>query len=177
MENTSQKISVDVFKGQSTIELPAFGGQTASFLSVFALREAEKRLIEAKNVNPSTYGDLEACYAEAYQEIKRNISTVMYLIMKTEQELEKRKAIALMDKYPLYLENKPKAANTAEMRKAFISLDPEVQEAVDRLDSLKALEFFLDSRAKVMENVSRVIKKKIDLIIRSGLSDPKLYMR
>ena len=90
--------------------------------------------------------------------------------------MERSKAVAIMERYQEYIKDKPSKFDTADTRKSFLALDPEVQEAKDRLDSLKVLEYFLDSRVKVMENVSRYLKKSIDADLRSGINS-NLYGR
>ncbi len=177
---SEQAMPVNTFKDGLALELPAYKGQPAISLDISKLKEAEKRAIDAKTVNPATYLDLETCFGEAFRELKSNLATVGYAIAKTESEFEKAKAIALMDKYPMYLEAKKeqkiKIADTADARKSFLALDSDVQEAKDRLDSLQVLQFFLEGRVTAIENLSRFMKKQMDLIIRSGVN-PTLYYK
>jgi len=162
-------LPVNVFNDRLALELPAFRNLPSVRLNVSALQEAERRIVEAKDVNPSTYTDLEHCFNEAYRELKGHLATVGFQITKTENEYEKSKSIALLDRYQEFVKEKPARTDTAEYRKAFISQDPDVVAAKDRLDSMKALEIFLDGRVRVMENVCRFMRKKMDLIIRSGI--------
>ena len=162
------KLPANTFNDGLALELPEFRGLPAIRLNVSALQEAERRVHEAQHVNPSTYTNLEHCFNEAYRELKRHLATVGYQIVKAENEYEKSRSIVLLDKYQEYMKDKPSKLDTSEFRKAYISQDKDVVEAKDRLDSLKALEIFLDGRVKVMENVCRFMRKKIDLIIRSG---------
>jgi hypothetical protein len=172
---SSNQLPTNAFNDGLALELPEFRGLPAIRLDISALQEAEKRAHEAQYVNPSTYANLEHCFGEAYRELKRHLATVGYQAVKAENEFEKSRAIALMDKYQEFMKDKPARLDTGEFRKAYISQDPDVVEAKDRLDSLKALEMFLDGRVRVMENISRYMKKKMDLIIRSGLSGSNLY--
>lgn len=166
---SENNLPTNAFNDGLALELPEFRGLPAIRLDISALKEAERRAIEAKDVNPSTYSDLEHCFNESYRELKRHLATVGYQLLKAENEYEKSKSIALLDKYPEFMRDKPAKMDTAEYRKAFLVRDVETQEAKDRLDSLKALEVFLDGRIKVMENVCRYMRKKMDLIIRSGI--------
>jgi len=162
-------------KDHIEVVLPAFRGLDAVTINLTALKEAERRLIEAKTVTPSTYTELEYVMGEAYREIKRNLATIGYQILKTENELEKSKASALLDRYPAFLEGKPSKFDNAAIRDAFLARDPEVQEAKERLDSLKAIEVFLEGRVKVMENVCHYMRNAMRLIIRSGVPTDIYY--
>lgn len=153
------------------ITLPEFRGIPPVRLEMSSLKTAERRLIEAKTVTPSTYNELEYVFNEAYREIKKNLSTVGYQVLKTQNELEKSKASALLDKYPEFLKDKGAKFDNASTRDAFLARDEEYMAAKERLDTLKALEIFLEGKVKVMENVSRYMKTAMQLIIRSGSSD------
>jgi hypothetical protein len=166
---SENRLPANTFNDGLALELPEFRGLPSIRLNASSLQEAERRLHEAQHVNPSTYTNLEHCFSEAYRELKRHLATVGYQITKVENEYEKSKSIALLDKYQEYMKDKPARLDTSEFRKAYIFRDAEVMEAKERLDSLKALEMFLDGRVKVMENVVRYMRKRMDLIIRSGL--------
>jgi hypothetical protein len=167
-EAKTNVLPANTFNDGLALELPEFRGLPAIKLDITSVQEAERRALEAKNVNPANYSDLEMCFSNAFRDLKRHLSTVTYQISKTENELEKAKASALFDRYPEFMKGRPKSADTADTRKAFLALDSEVCAYKDRLDSLKALEFFLEGRVKLIERLSSHMKKSIDLIIRSG---------
>lgn len=160
----------------SVLALPAFGQSPAIRLEMSSTREAEKRLVEAKTVNPLSYSDLEHCFNECYRELKRHISTVGYQIAMADKALETAKSDILLDKYPEFMKDKPKTQDNADLRKAFFMRDPEYVAALDRINQLKAVESFVDGRIKVMENVCRYMRKQMDLVLRSGLSNADLYL-
>lgn len=168
------------FTNGLSISLPQYqyehGNLPALSFDITAAKTAEERLIETKMVNPVTYVELEFVLNEAYRELKQVVGNVGYHILKTEDALEKAKAHVILDKYPSFIENKPKSVDNADYRKAFIALDPSVQEIKDRLDVLKTLESLLESRIKVLEKASSYMKKRMDLIIKSGLSHADLYV-
>jgi hypothetical protein len=159
------------------MELPAFKKAPALSMDMSAIRSAENRIIEAKNVNPATYADLEHDYNEAYRDLKRYLSAIGYQIVFAEKAMEEAKADILLDKYPLYLEEKgiKKTQDNADLRKAFMARDLEYQACLDRINQLKALENNFDGKVKVFENVCRYMRKKMDLIVRSGLSGSNYY--
>jgi len=59
---------------------------------------------------------------------------------------------------------------------AFFMRDSSYTAALDRIAQLKAFECFVDGRIKVMENVCRYMRKQMDLVLRSGLSNANLYV-
>lgn len=157
------------------IILPAFGKSPELSLDMGNIREAEHRIIEAKTVNPITYIDLEHCFNASYRDLRRHLSTIGYQIALAEKAMEQAKADVLLDTYPEFMKDKPKTQDNSDMRKAFLMRDPTYLSALDRLNQLKALESNMDGKIKVMENVSRYMKKNMDLILRSGLSSANLY--
>lgn len=156
--------------------LPAFGDIPSLTFDMTKIREAESRIIEAKTVNPITYADLESCYNESYRDLKRYLSSVGYQITLTEKAMEMAKADILLDKYPEFMKDRPKTSDNADLRKAFMMKDDNYVAALDRLNMLKAVESNFDGKIKVMERTCAYMKKEIDLILRSGLSNKDLYL-
>lgn len=157
------------------LEIPAFGKSPLRTLDIEKTREGEKRLVEAKMVSPVTYADLEHCFNEAYRELSRHAATVQYELAMAEKEMEIAKSTFLIDTYPDLMAKKPKSQDSADMRKAYLMRDPAYTAATDRIARLQAMESFVTSRIKVFERVCAYMKKRMDLIIRSGLSAGELY--
>lgn len=174
---SENRLSNNAFNDGMSLVLPEYRGLPAIKLDVASLKEAERRIIEAKDVNPSTYSELEHCFNEAFRDLKRHLATVGYQKTKVMNEYEKIKAGIILDKWPEYIKDKPRSMDTADARKSFLALDSELGEAKERLDSLEALEVFLDGRVKVMENVCRYMRKRMDLIIRSGIPSNIYYKK
>jgi hypothetical protein len=147
--------------------LPALGKVPELRLTMEKVIEAQNRLIEAKNVNPATYADLESCFNESYRDLKQHLSAIGYQIAQTDKALETAKANVLLDKYPAYIEAQGIKDNT-DIRKAFLIRDEAYCTALDRFNQLKALESSFEGKIKVLENVCRYMKKSMDLIIRNG---------
>lgn len=160
----------------AVLVIPAFGQSPALSLAMSSTREAEKRLVEAKTVNPLTYSDLEHCFNESYRELKKHMSTLGYQIAMAEKALQTAKSDLLLDKYPEFMKDKPKSQDNADLRMAFFMRDTQYVAALDRIAQLKAFESFVDGRIKVMENVCRYMRKQMDLVLRSGLSNANLYV-
>lgn len=167
MENNTQN--------QAIMILPAFGSQEMKELTLGATVNAERRLLEARTVNPLTYNDLEHTFNESYRELKMNMAKVGFMIAETEKAIQLAKATVLIDLYPEFMTGRPKSQDNADMRQAFLSRNAEYMAAVDRLNQLKATEALFDGKIKVMENVCRYMKKQMDLILRSGMTSADLY--
>jgi hypothetical protein len=157
-----------------SLEVPAFGKSPAMVLDMGSVRGAERRIIEAKDVNPSTYIDLEHAYNEAYRTLKRHVSTIGYQLALANKALEEARADILLGSYSEYMQGKPRYQDNANIREAFITKDPSYTAAYERVAQLKALESNFEGKIKVFENVSRYMKKKMDLIIRAGV-DSNVY--
>ena len=158
--------------------LPAFGKSPQVEFDLSKIRIAESRLLEAKMVNPITYAELESCFMESFRDLKRHLTTVTYQLALAEKAMEQAKAEVLIDKYPEFLKSQDmkKSQDNADLRKAFLMRDEDYLAALDRINMLKAMESNFDGKIKVMENVCRVIRKSMDLILRSGLSNADLYV-
>lgn len=170
-DNASQNSIVE----NSALVINAFGKSPAFSLDMSNVREAERRLVEAKVVNPITYSDLENTFSLSYRDLKRFLSVIGYQIAQAEKFLEEAKATVLLDKYPEFIASRPKGHDSADIRKAFLSRDPEYSAALDRLNQMKALESNFDGKIKVIENVCRYMRKQMDLVLRSGLSGKDYY--
>jgi hypothetical protein len=164
-----------VTTGGRTLILPSLGKVPELRLSMEKIDEAEKRFIEVKTVNPSTYVDLEHTFNESYRDLKKHLSAIGFQITVTDKAMESAKADVLLDKYQTYLEANDLKDN-ADLRKAFLIRDETYSRALDRMNQLKAFESLLDGKIKNVENVCRYMRKQMDLLIRSGLSGGNLYV-
>lgn len=162
----------------SLMILPAFGKLPQLSMDMANIREAERRLIEAKTVNPVTYVDLEHTFNEAYRDLKKHLAAVGFQIAFTDKMMKEAKASVILDKYPEYLEknNIKSTQNNSDLRESFLMRDDSYLAALDRFNQLKAIEANLEGKVKVMENVCRYMRKQMDLLIRSGLSNANYYV-
>lgn len=163
------------FENHVEFTIPGFHMRPPIKLHWSKISEGEKRLVEARVVNPGTYSDLEFTFNEGYREAKANLSAVGYEITQADKVLRKLKSEFLLDKYPDFLKE-TKIKDSAAIREAFLEKHEEYVDAKDRIDMLVALESLLDGKVKVFENVCRYMKKQMDLTLRSGV-DPNKYIR
>lgn len=158
-------------KDHAEVVLSSWRGIDEVRISLSLLKEAERRVLETKTVNPSTYTELEFVMNKSYEEIKQNLTKVGYQLVKTTNVYERIRSGVLLDKYPEFLKTRGLKSDNASTRDAFLTLDPDIQEAKERIDSLIALQSFLEGKAKVMENICRYMRNTIQLYIRSGNAD------
>lgn len=160
---------------EHSLVIPPFQKTEELQLVLNYTREGERRLIEAKDVSPITYAELESCFNEAYRELRRHLATIGFQLSKADNALETAKSNFLIDSYQAKIKDLPKSYDSADLRKAWLMRDSEYVAAKDRLDMLKAMEALLDGKIKVLEKTCQYMRKRMDLILRSGLSDPQLY--
>lgn len=164
------------FTEKTELTIPGFGFTSDLTLNVSNIKEAEKRLVEARVVNPTTYSDLEYVYGEGYREAKKYLSLVGYEITRAQKKVEDVKSVAILDSYPEFLVNK-KLKDSAQIRDAYFNSLPDYNKSLDRVNMLRAVENLLEGKVKVFENVCRYMRKEMDLVIRSGTIDNNKYRR
>jgi hypothetical protein len=158
-----------------SLVIPAFQKYGELELSMTKTREGESRLLEAKMCNPITYAELECTYNQAWREIKTNLAIIGDQLNKADNALEIAKSNFLIDNYQEKIKDLPKSHDSADLRKAWLFRDEAYLAAKDRVDMLKAMEALLDSKAKMFEKTCAFMKKRMDLVLRSGLSGSNLY--
>jgi hypothetical protein len=161
---------------EHSIVLPPFGKSPQVRIEMTTIREAEKRLIEAKQVNPITYIDLCHTFNESYRILKQHLSSIGYQLLLAEKAMEEAKADVLLGEYADFLKDKPKSAGSADLRNAFLIKNEKYSAAIDRSNQLKALQSNFEGKIKVLENVMSYMKQKMYLISKSGLGNDSLYV-
>lgn len=161
-------------KFAQTVELivPPFKERPELYLTFDKIDEGEKRLREAQLVNPATYAELEYTYGEGYRQAKTHITVVGYEIAQAEKIMRRLKSEYLIDEYPKFLKETGLKDN-AQVRDGYLEKQADYVAAVERINALKALESHLENKVKVFENVSRYMKKQMDILIRSGINPNK----
>lgn len=165
----------DNIVNKAELTIPEFGNSKALVLSITSVKEGERRLIEAKRVTPSSYADLEYIFGEGYREAKKNVTAIGFEITKAEKALREARSVAILDHYKDFLKEKD-FKDSAYIKDAFLQTRTDYVAAQDRIDMLKAMLDLMEGKIKVFENVSRWMKKEIDMITRSGM-DYNKYIR
>jgi len=156
------------------LDIPKFDDRPVITLEFSSIKEGERRLIEAKVVNPATYSELEYSFNEGYREAKKNLSIIGYEITQAERIQRRIKSELILDEYPNFLKEN-KLRDNSTIRDAFLERNQPYVDAQERINMLKAMESLVDGKIRVFENVCRYMKKNMDLLIRSGSMNSNKY--
>lgn len=163
------------FADRTLVTIPPFNNIPEITLDISVIKQAEKRIQEAKFVNGATYTELEFTFNEAYREAKKHLSTIGYQKLLAKKELRRIRSELLIDEYPDWLKE-TKLKDSTATKEAFFNAHDEYVKAQDREDMLVALESLFEGKVKVFENVCRYMKKTMDLYIRSGIMQDNKYV-
>jgi hypothetical protein len=155
------------------LAIPQFDDRPVIILDFTGIRAGERRLIEAKVVNPMTYSELEYSFNEGYREAKKNLTIIGYEITQAERIYRRIKSELILDDYPAFLRTSGLKDN-AMIRDAFLEKNAAFVGAQERINMLRAMESLMDGKIKVFENVCRYLRKQMDIVMRSGI-DPNKY--
>jgi hypothetical protein len=156
-------------ENSQVLVIKPFGKSPELKLDVTSIRAAEVRYIEAKNVNPSTYSDLEHAFNESYRTLKGHLSNLGYQLTLAEKQLREEQANVFLGSYAEYLKDKPKYADNPQIRDAYLIRDPNYVAALDRVNQLKAFISNFEGKIKTVENVCKYMRQKMYLISKSGV--------
>jgi len=168
----NQQLPVGFEKGETEFLIPKFGGRPPVSISFTKIVRGENRLHESQAVNGATYSELEYVFNESYREAKQNISVIGYEITQTQKALRKLKSYYILDEYPDFLKER-KLKDNASNRDGFLEKQRLYVEAHDRLDMLTALLSLVEGKIKVFENTCRYMRKEMDILVRSGMTNNK----
>jgi hypothetical protein len=160
---------------KAELKIPQFGPLSEMVLDISNIQEGERRLVEAKTVNVSTFSELSYCFNESYRECRKHMSVIGYQIAMTEKEINKVKSRYLLDEYQEMIKEK-KIKDSTDIRESYLVTKEDYATAIDRLALLKATESFIEGKIKVFENVCSYMKKEIDLTTRSSMN-PNHYIK
>lgn len=160
------------FEQAVELAIPQFDDRPVVTLNFSNIKEGERRLIEARLVNPITYSDLEHSFNEGYREAKANLAVIGYEITQADRIFRRIRSELILDDYPIFLREK-KMKDNATVRDAFLEKNPSYVDAQERINMLKAMEALVDGKIRVFENVCRYMRKQMDILIRSGVNSNK----
>lgn len=129
--------------------------------------QAEKRKQEAAYVNRDTAQELMHTFNEAYCSVFKIITKISLEYQKAQQEINKRKAIVLLDIAPEELKRRnlvtaKSPGGSEDLRTAVLSLDDKYNALLDRADAIKAFLNFMKIKAKGFEMSYQSVKKVYD---------------
>ena len=138
-------------------------------IDVAHLKEAEARFHEIRTVNPATFAELELVLSRAHREQRAQSRKIEVHILKLKAELENASNRLIFDVYPSFLEAHPKIKDSSDTRARFISNDPVVVKLKERIGMLEIANKICQDKSFEMENGWKILRKQMDLIIKSGV--------
>jgi hypothetical protein len=131
-------------------------------LNMKKVNEVFTKIPELQRATPITLGDLLVAFLLGMAELSRYIASVEMEVKDAKRELEKYRAIALLEKVEQVLADK-KIKSTADMREAALALDPAIQTASEKFDMLTAMSNFLYHKYSELLNSYHAAKKIAEL--------------
>jgi hypothetical protein len=127
---------------------------------------AESRIHEVAFVTPQKAGELLATFNTAHLELVTIIAKVELAIRRAERTSDKLRSIIVLDKVKDILKQKGLAkdsnpAGSEDLRRAILDGDDEYQDALDKVEELKALGELLRNKSKSIEMAYHSVKKLI----------------
>ena len=137
------------------------GGSGSLMLNMTRILQAEQRGEEIAAVTPDKASELLATFNRGYLDASEFFARVRLEYNRAEDEVNKQRAIVLLDKIPEKMKT-AKISSSADIRQAFIDMDPEYQAAKDRMDQIAAMLEYLKGKMKYLENCFTSVKKIMD---------------
>jgi hypothetical protein len=136
-------------------------GYAPLLLNMTRILQAEMRGDEIAAVTPDKASELLATFNRGYLDASEFFARVKLEYNRAEDETNKQKAIVLLDKMAEKMKVN-KVSSSADIRQAFVDMDPDYQAAKDRMDQIAAMMEYLKGKMKYLENCFTSVKKIMD---------------
>jgi hypothetical protein len=117
----------------------------------------EQRIDEIATVTPTKAPELLGTFNRAALELDRLANSLELECQVAQREADKIRAVILLDKMPQILEQK-KLASSEQIRKAILSLDPELDAAMEKVELLKAMTKMIRGKYDAFERAFRSVR-------------------
>lgn len=118
-------------------------------------------------LNASTYAAFEVDLTRAFMEAKALLAKVGHIKSVYLRELDKVRLKVLFEDYPAFMADKDKKQDTVMAKELFLNSHAEVVAIQQEIDKINFLEGYLEAAAKSFDNLSKVAKKQIDIVLHS----------
>ena len=162
MENQTLPIE---FAKTTEFTIPSFRTRPEIHLDMTAIYQGEYRMLEAKNINPAIYGDLEVLFTSGEGQARKLVAVVGYEVAQAKKIMKMIESELILDEWTDFKKEKNLADN-ATNRNAFLNSKEVYLAAQDRIDMLVALETLIDGKVKVFQEARRHMRKQVDIILR-----------
>lgn len=123
---------------------------------------------EVVSVNVSTYAALEVDLSRAFMEAKSLLAKIGHAKATYSRELDKVKLKVLFEDYANFISTKDKKQDTVMAKELYLNTHTDVIAIQEQLDKISFLEGYLEAAVKSLDNLSRVAKKQIDIVLHSA---------
>jgi hypothetical protein len=139
-------------------------GKAPLVIDLTHVYEIENRIEEVAFVTTAKAPELMARFNEAYLYVHKHISLLEYELNRAEREANKVRAIILLDKVSVILEQKgllsgKSRAGSEDLRTAILDQDEEYQDALDQTQKIKCVIELLKGKLKGFEMAYTSTKK------------------
>lgn len=147
-------------------EIQLASAQGVQVLDLTNVQVAESRVHEVAFVTPQKAGDLLAAFNEAHLDLVGFITKVELEIRRSERKADQLRSVIVLDKVKDILKAKGLAkdsnpAGSEDLRRAVLDGDDEYQDALDKVEEMKALGELLRGKSKSIEMAYHSVKKLI----------------
>ena len=145
-----------------------YGALPSADINLSNISSALERSNEIVSVNASTYAALEIDLSRAFMEAKSMLAKIGHIKSVYSRELDKIKLKVLFDDYASFISTKDKKQDTVMAKELYLNTHPDVVAIQEQLDHIAFLEGYLEAATKSLDNLSRVAKKQIDIVLHSS---------
>lgn len=134
------------------------------YLNLGDLAKVEVRLQEIETVTKLKAPELLSAFTSGWKDIHQNVVTVQAHLVLCKRELERTKAVVLLDKVPTVLKEKglvsdKRSMGSEDLRNAVLSLDPDLQKCQEKFDYLECVLELLKGKLKSIQMGYEAVKK------------------
>ncbi len=134
------------------------GAGSPIIIDLKAILKAESRVIEVQAVTPTKAGELLATFNVSWRDLHQHIVFLEKEKNDAERSLNRIRSTIVLDKVPEILKAR-NLTNNEHHREAVVTLDPEYQEAEERMDIIEAISELLKGKLKSFEMAYTSVKK------------------
>lgn len=132
-------------------------------LNVGSILEVESRIQEIAIVTPVKAPELISAFNKAFSEITEMIAKVRYEYRVAEANVDKVRAICIIDRVPQILQEKGLTSakspmGSEDVRSSILALDTEYQAAQERVIQIQCMLEFLEGKAKAIDKAYMAVK-------------------
>lgn len=132
-------------------------------LDVGSILAVESRIHEIAFVNPVKAPELISVFNKAFSELTEMVAKVQYELQVAKQNVEKARAICLLDRVPGILQEKGLTSTKSPMgsediRNAVLALDNDYNSALERVYQIQCMYTYLEGKKQAIDKAYMAVK-------------------